>query len=146
MKRPPTLAAVFASGLLAGILIAYAAPLATVVHLEDAEARMPPSGKAKITVLARGDNAFVGKLELDAGGSVPVHRDSTEEYLHVLAGSGTITIDGVDHAIKPGTTVFMPANAEVRYANGPERLEAIQVFAGPEPAAKYDGWAIVGAK
>jgi hypothetical protein len=34
----------------------------------------------------------------------------------------------------------MPANAEVHYTNGPDRLEAIQVFAGPEPATKYDGW------
>ena len=101
---------------------------------------MPASAKAKITFLARGDNAFVGKLELDGGGKVPVHRDATEEYIHVLKGTGTISIDGVEHALKPGSTVFMPANAEVHYTNGPDRLEAIQVFAGPEPAAKYDGW------
>jgi quercetin dioxygenase-like cupin family protein len=120
--------------------LAHAAPVATVIHMEDAEARMPESGKAKITFLARGANAFIGKLELDGGGKVPVHRDATEEFIHVLKGTGTISIDGVEYALRPGSTVYMPANAEVHYANGPDRLEAIQVFAGPEPAAKYDGW------
>ncbi len=137
MKRLPALLAAVVAG---AALYAYAAAPATVVHLEDAEARSPESKKAKITFLARGDNAFVGKLELDAGGKVPVHRDATEEYIHVLEGSGTISIDGVEHALKPGSTVYMPANAEVHYTNGPEKLVAIQVFAGPEPAAKYDGW------
>jgi quercetin dioxygenase-like cupin family protein len=138
--RSLILSAVFAGGLALGVLLAHAAAPASVVHMEDAEARMPASAKAKITFLARGDNAFVGKLELDGGGKVPVHRDATEEYIHVLKGTGTISIDGVEHALKPGSTVFMPANAEVHYTNGPDRLEAIQVFAGPEPATKYDGW------
>jgi len=140
VTRLPVFVGVFGAGLLAGVWLAWAAPTPTVTQVDDAEARMPGSKKAKITFLARGQNAFVGKLELDGGGKVPVHRDDTEEYIHVLEGSGTISIDGVEHALKPGSTVYMPAGAEVHYANGPDRLEAIQVFAGPEPAAKYDAW------
>jgi hypothetical protein len=34
----------------------------------------------------------------------------------------------------------MPPGALVSFENGPETLVAIQVFAGPEPAAKYDAW------
>ena len=36
-------------------------------------------------------------------------------------------------------TVYMPPDAKVRFENGPATV-AIQVFAGPSPAKKYDGW------
>ncbi len=118
-----------------------AAPVAaTVVPLEAAPRRIAPSGKARVTFLARGLNAFVGLLEMDPGVKVPEHRDSTEEYVHVLEGTGTIVIDGVLYDVQPGTTIYMPANAKVSFQNGDAPLKAIQVFAGPEPAAKYDGW------
>lgn len=116
-------------------------PTATVIHLQDAERRSPPSGKAAITLLAKGHNAFLGRLEMAAGGKVPLHRDGTEEYIHILEGNGVITIDGQHHDVAPGTTVYMPANAEVTYQNGKDPLVAIQVFAGPAPAQKYDAWA-----
>lgn len=105
-----------------------------------AERRVAPNGKARVTILARGANAFVARLEMDAGAAVPEHRDTTEEYIHVLEGSGTITIDDQEHALEPGSTVYMPANAKVRFHNGDQPLVGLQVFAGPEPAAKYDAW------
>ncbi len=113
---------------------------ATVVHQDAAPTRNAPNGKATITELARGENAFVGRLEMAPGAQVPEHRDPTEEYVHVLEGHGTISIDGVKHELKPGSTVFMPANALVTYQNGDRRLVALQVFAGPGPAAKYEKW------
>jgi len=117
-----------------------AARPAAVLTLEAAELRLAPNGKARIQHLARGDRAYLGRLEMEPGAAVPVHRDATEEYVHVLEGGGTIIIDGVEHAIAAGSTVFMPAGAEVSYTNGPARLVALQVFAGPEPAAKYEAW------
>ncbi len=101
---------------------------------------MAPSKKATIAHLARGENAYVGKLEMQGGGAVPEHRDATEEYIYVLSGSGTVNIDGTAYDTGPGSTIYMPANALVSFENGPEDLVAIQVFAGPEPAAKYDAW------
>ena len=74
------------------------------------------------------------------GGEVPEHRDPTEEYIHILAGGGVFTIDGQAHTVGPGTTIYMPADARVSFKNGGERLVAIQVFAGPEPASKYEAW------
>jgi quercetin dioxygenase-like cupin family protein len=114
--------------------------LAEVVALEAAPRASSPNGAATITHLARGRNAYLGKLEMDPGGVVPTHRDPTEEFIHVLEGRGTMTIEGREHAIEPGTTIYMPAGVEVAYQNGDERLVAIQVFAGPEPAAKYEAW------
>lgn len=117
-----------------------AATEGAVIPAADAVTKTAPSGKATITILAQGDNAFVGRLAMEAGGAVPEHRDTTEEYIHVLAGTGTITIEGKEHPVAPGTTIYMPANALVSYSNGPAKLVALQVFAGPEPAAKYDAW------
>jgi quercetin dioxygenase-like cupin family protein len=111
-----------------------------VVHLESARRVGVPSGKAFLTHLARGKNAFLGRLEMAANGSVPLHQDATEEYIHILEGSGTMTIDGQTYEVKAGTTVYMPAMAKVTFQNGPEELVALQVFAGPEPAAKYEKW------
>ncbi len=113
---------------------------ATVVPLDQAPMQTAPSGKAQIWHLARGQNAYVGKLEMAGGGAVPEHRDATEEFIYVLEGSGTLTIEGQDYSLQPGSTVYMPANVKVSYRNGPEKMVALQVFAGPEPSAKYERW------
>lgn len=99
-----------------------------------------PHGKARVWPLATGHAAFVGRLELDAGVTVPLHRDATEETIVVLEGGGTITVDGAVSEVGPGSVVFMPAGAAVAYTNGDRPLVAVQIFAGPEPAAKYDAW------
>jgi len=75
-----------------------------------------------------------------AGGEVPEHSDPTEEYIHILAGGGVFTIDGEVHQVGPGSTIYMPPGALVSFKNGDVPLVAIQVFAGPGPAAKYDAW------
>lgn len=120
---------------------ARAASSGAVVPLDRAERRRNPPGTAVVTLLARGENAFLARLEMDPGAAVPEHRDATEEYVHVLEGSGRITIDGTSHEVTAGTTIYMPANALVSFQNGDAPLVGLQVFAGPEPAAKYDAWA-----
>lgn len=112
-----------------------------VISADQAERRVAPSGKAQVTILARGVNAFVARLEMDPGAAVPEHRDPTEEYIHILEGTGTITIDDQDYALAAGSTVYMAPNAKVSFVNGDSPLVGLQVFAGPEPAAKYDAWA-----
>ncbi len=114
-----------------------------VVAAGEAEHRQAPSGKADVFFLARGSNAFVARLELAENGAVPEHRDATEEYLYILEGGGELMIEDRPYAIGPGSAIYMPANAKVSYQNGDARLVALQVFAGPEPAAKYDAWAVV---
>lgn len=120
-----------------------AGPGRVVLAAGEAPRRTAPGGRGAITLLARGEGAFLGRLELAAGGAVPEHRDATEEYLHILEGGGDLTIDGEHHRIGPGSTIYMPANALVSYQNGDAPLVAIQVFAGPAPAAKYDAWEAV---
>lgn len=121
-------------------------PPPVVVSDADAEHRTAPSGKAQIIKLATGENAFLGKLVMEGGGKVPVHRDATEEYIYILEGSGKMMIDGKPYDVGPNTAIYMPANAEVSFEGGPDKLVAIQVFAGPEPSAKYDAWAVADAE
>lgn len=108
--------------------------------LADAPARVAPSGAAEVMLLAEGHNAFLGKLVLAPNQVVPEHQDPTEEYIHVLSGTARMTMDGTAYEVREGTTVYMPAFAKVSVQNGPEPLVAIQVFAGPGPARRYDAW------
>ncbi|MFT3923571.1 MAG: cupin domain-containing protein [Myxococcales bacterium] len=113
---------------------------AEVRPAESAPKKVSPSGKTTITLLAEGHNAFVGKLELAPNAAVPEHQDPTEEYIHVLSGHAQMVMDGTSYEVAPGTTIYMPAHATVSVQNGPEPLVGLQVFAGPAPARKYDGW------
>ena len=117
-----------------------APPKSEVRPAARAQVQQAPHGKAQITHLAEGKNAYVGRLSLAPNARVPEHADATEEYLYVLEGSGTITIDGEASAVAPGTTIYMAAGARVSYVNGPKTLIAIQIFAGPAPAKKYQSW------
>ena len=115
-------------------------PATQIVTLKNAQHRQTPSKKADVRILARGENAFMGLLEMQAGAKVPLHRDATEEYIHILQGSGDITINGKTTKIQKGDTVYMPANAEVTFQNSDKPLKGLQVFAGPQPADKYLKW------
>lgn len=115
-------------------------PTSEVRPIAQAQVQKAPHGKAQITHLAEGKNAYLGRLHLAAHAKVPAHADATEEYLYILEGSGTITIDGKASAVAPGTTIYMAAGARVSYVNGPTPLIAVQIFAGPGPAKKYQNW------
>lgn len=103
-------------------------------------------GKAVIEIFKEGKNAFFARLTVGPNGAVPLHRDPTEEYLLIESGSGELTIDGVKHHVKAGDLIYMPARAEVSFKNGPQPLIALQIFAGPESARKYDKWAPIKPK
>ena len=102
-------------------------------------------GKASIEILKEGKNAFVGRLTLAPHGEVPKHRDPTEEYLLIESGQGYITIDGKKTLVKAGDFIYMPAQAEVSFKNGDQPLTALQIFAGPQSARKYDSWQTVNS-
>ena len=112
----------------------------SVIQLKQIKARQPSSGKARIRVLAQGQNAFLGQLWIAPNAGVPLHRDVSEEYLYVLEGGGELTINGEVSQISVGSAIFMPANAEVSFANGNAPTVVLQVFADPASAKKYGQW------
>ena len=117
-----------------------------ILKTKEATRRQVGGGKAIIEIFKEGKQAFIGRLTLAAGASVPLHRDPTEEYLLIESGSGEITIDGVRSTVRSGDLIYMPAKAEVSYQNGNQTLIALQIFAGPTSARKYDRWEKVETK
>ena len=109
--------------------------IATIQNINTVKALAPSHKKAQIKRLALGKNAFIGELSIQPGARVPVHRDPTEEYLYVLSGGGTMTLNGTVHTVNEGDVFYMPAGAEVSFVNGNSVTRVLQVFAGPSPAS-----------
>ena len=117
-----------------------------VISADEVTKKQVGGGKAIIEIFKEGKNAFVGRLTVAPNGAVPLHQDPTEEYLLIESGSGHITIDGVQKPVKKGDFIYMPAMAKVSFKNGPQPLVALQIFAGPQSARKYDKWQKMKAK
>jgi mannose-6-phosphate isomerase-like protein (cupin superfamily) len=100
-----------------------------------------PGGKGKVQILldatSGGDgSASLGVLRAPADFSVPAHRHpGSSEYLYILQGSGTMTVDGEVYPVTPGLALQVPGNVEHSFrSSGDEPLVAIQVYTpgGPE--------------
>jgi len=137
-----TLSAVFLLGSMFGAALASQTTAGHVIAADAAPLKTAPHGKASVRLLSEGaQSAFVGLLTIDPGVTIPVHRDESEEFIYMLEGGGTISIDGVASTVSPGDFVFMPAGAEVTFSSTDAGSStALQIFAPPESAAKYDSW------
>ena len=70
-----------------------------------------------------------GFAVVEAGGFLARHRHAPSEVYHILEGQSVVTIDGVDHKVTKGDTVFIPPMAEhgIRNVSG-SRLRFVFVF------------------
>lgn len=70
-----------------------------------------------------------GLAEFAPGGRLAPHRHVEDEIYFVHAGSGVLTIDGVETRLAPGMSVFIPGDAEHGVENsGAEMLKIFYVF------------------
>lgn len=59
-----------------------------------------------------GDRIIVALMRMKAGtGAVP-HSHPNEQWIYVLEGTFEAMIEGKQHFVKPGSAVYIPANAE----------------------------------
>ena len=111
-----------------------------VVHEEACEVEGwddPVMGKVIWRTLLSGDRTptshlTVGVAEIGPGNSNAYHphRHQPPEVYYILSGEGVVTIAGVDHAVRPGATVFIPGNAWHGTRNtGSETLRLLYAFA-----------------
>jgi mannose-6-phosphate isomerase-like protein (cupin superfamily) len=60
---------------------------------------------------------------------VVVHRHALDELYFIVSGAGSVIIDGVEHAISAGSTVFVPGSSWHGVRNpGPEPVRLFYVF------------------
>lgn len=72
----------------------------------------------------RGLAAWAHAVDID-GAREHYHKRSTELY-YVLAGEGTVTLDGVDHAVRKGSIVHIPPGV-VHGAKGRVRVLVVGI-------------------
>ena len=94
-------------------------------------------GKVAWRTLLSGDRTptaqmTLGVTEISPGQPNPfhLHRHAPAEVYYVLAGQGVVSIDGVEHSLRVGTSVFIPGNVLHGARNtGTEGLKLLYVFA-----------------
>ncbi|MFO7982863.1 MAG: cupin domain-containing protein [Desulfuromonadales bacterium] len=77
------------------------------------------------------DSLTLGLAEIDPGEfeGLSLHRHEQVELYYILAGEGVVSISGTDYFVRPGSTVFLPSNAEHGVRNtGAEQLRILYVF------------------
>jgi quercetin dioxygenase-like cupin family protein len=60
--------------------------------------------------LSNGKEVGVDSIAMQPGSAFELHVHPGAHILVVTAGAGAITVDGIDHAIREGDSVFVPAN------------------------------------
>ncbi|MGN6107402.1 MAG: cupin domain-containing protein [Kofleriaceae bacterium] len=117
------------------------APGPTVLRAAAARVYPQPIGQVRLfadpsTIRDRAMSG--GTLELPSGGGIPAHVHASEtEAVYVLAGAGTLTIDGVTLPIAPSSVIQIPAGARHAFTATAD-LRAVQFYtpAGPEQRFK----------
>ena len=99
-----------------------ASPAAEPLVLDEADAPQdgwddPVKGRIRWrTLFSRGgtptDGITCGVADLNAGDWLGLHRHAPPEIYYVLAGTGVVTLNGREIAVKAGSAVFVPGMAE----------------------------------
>lgn len=111
-----------------------------VVHESECAAErwaaLPGAGVAWRTLLSAdrsptaGLTMGVAELEPAAPSPAPGHRHDADEAYYVIAGRGTVTIEGQPWSLSPGSGVFIPAGVRhVLHNTGKEVLRVLYVLA-----------------
>ncbi len=70
-----------------------------------------------------------GLAEIPVGGTWVLHHHAPPEVYYVLSGEGRTEIDGIAHAVRAGTVIYIPGNAQhVTVNTGKEPLRFAYAF------------------
>lgn len=115
----------------------------SVVIQSDQLGRTKVWGEDDPTVRWRGAFATYGGMgatdsstivyEIEPGGRLGWHTDQTEETQYIIAGTGTLQVEGGStYAVGPGSVFVLPTNVRHDLVNdGKETLRAVAFFAAP---------------
>lgn len=74
---------------------------------------------------------WMGLSEVEEGSTSNLHSHPNEEIFYVVAGTGEIEVDGVRHAVEPGSAVRVEPDLPHRLINSGEGLLRVLCTAGP---------------
>jgi quercetin dioxygenase-like cupin family protein len=79
--------------------------------LDDQGKRLPGiRGRAGVAAFTQeGFEIGADLIEMQPGSAFPHHIHSGEHILYVIVGHGLVHVDGTDHPIQAGDTIFIPA-------------------------------------
>ena len=75
-----------------------------------------------------GDAAMINLVELEPGGSVPLHSHPHEQLGYVVSGEIVMTISGEDHRLGPGGAYTIPGDVEHAGKAGPDGCAVLDFF------------------
>ena len=113
-----------------------------VIEVGEREHFESPDGLVSVALMlnevsAGSTPAALSLITAEPGATVPDHvHESSAEILYILAGGGTMHIEGATHRVAPGDVIWIPAGRPHGYTNdGDSVLRALQVYVGPGPEA-----------
>jgi quercetin dioxygenase-like cupin family protein len=56
-----------------------------------------------------GHEIGVDLIDMQPGSAFPLHVHPGDHILYVMSGDGCVSVDGIDHKVKGGDTIFIPA-------------------------------------
>ena len=101
-----------------------------------AMARAAPDGYA--AEVLRSDLLSVGLYLLPAGGTDDQTPHTEDEVYYAVRGQATLRVGAVDHPIRPGTLLFVPAMAVHFFHDISEELILVVFWAPPEGSVQAD--------
>lgn len=110
---------------------------AAIRHVVAAAARRYPQASGAATLLVEAAPVAASVLELDAGAVIPVHvHAGSTEVLYVLAGGGTMTVDGVAIAVEPTSVIQIPPGVPHGFT-ATAATRGFQLYAPPGPEQRF---------
>jgi len=84
-------------------------------HLFDLKTAKPIKAGADYSTssgaVVEGDRMMVGLMRMPKGTGAAPHSHPNEQWVFVMEGEFESTIDGETHRVKPGSVLYIPANA-----------------------------------
>lgn len=101
-------------------------------ELEEMLGRAKSSSDGYAGAVLRSDLLSVGLYTLAAGAVDGQQPHLEDEVYYAVRGRATLYVDGHEQPVKPGSVLFVPAQAEHRFHDIEEELVLIVFWAPPE--------------
>jgi quercetin dioxygenase-like cupin family protein len=75
-----------------------------------------------------GESAMINLIDMAPGASVPLHSHPHEQLGYMIDGEIVLTVDGVDHTLRPGDAYTLEGGVEHGAIAGPGGCRILDIF------------------